>query len=163
MYSESVCMLLPIEDEDHSWRISFIIILIILCSISFPSPSLSLLSVFTAHTMKGLLLQPVFLTLLLVYFQSASAQCIPGFFEFTNQVVTPDYVTGYPLACVNGSYTPICNQTTLGPFELGYMCFFANSNTTGQFFLPLSPSFSFSPPSLSFSPPSPSLPLFKCL
>ena len=35
MYSESVCMLLPIEDEDHSWRISFIIILIILCSILF--------------------------------------------------------------------------------------------------------------------------------
>ena len=141
MYSESVCMLLPIEDEDHSWRISFIIILIILCSISFPSPSLSLLSVFTAHTMKGLLLQLVFLALLLVYFQSASAQqCIPGFFEFTNQVVTPDYVNGYPIACANGNYTPICNHTTLGPFELGYMCFFANSNTTGQFFL--SPSLS---------------------
>ena len=141
MHSESVrvsCLLKmkAIIDGLHSYCVLFL----------FPS---SLLSVFTAHTMKGLLLQLVFLTLLLVYFQSASAQCIPGFFEFTNEVVTPDYVTGYPLACANGIYTPICNQTTLGPFDLGYMCFFANSNTTGQFSLP---------PSL-FLPPSPSLPL----
>ena len=145
MHSESVCVCLPcllktktIVEGLHSFCVLFL----------FPS---SLLFIFTAHTMKGLLLQLVFLTLLLVYFQSASAQCIPGFFEFTNQVVTPDYVTGYPTACVNGSYTPICNQTTLGPFELGYMCFFANSNTTGQFSLP---------PSL-FLPPSPSLNVSK--
>ena len=124
----------------------------------FPS---SLLFVFTAHTMKGLLLQLVFLTLLLVYFQSASAQqCTPGFFEFTNQVVTPDYVTGYPTACVNGSYTPICNQTTLGLTELFYMCFLAGINTTGQFSLslPLSSSLPFYLPhpfSLLFLFPSP--------
>ena len=88
--------------------------------------------------MKGLLLQLVFLTLLLVYFQSASAQCTPGVFEFTNEVVTPDYVTGYPLACVNGSYTPICNQMTLGLTEIFYMCSSAGIDTTGQFSLSLS-------------------------
>ena len=132
MHSESVrvsCCLLKMKaiiNGLHSFCVLFL----------FPS---SLLSVFTAHTMKGLLLQLVFLALLLVYFQSASAQCISGFsFEFTNEVVTPDYVTGYPLACVNGSYTPICNQMTLGLTEIFYMCSSAGIDTTGQFSLSLS-------------------------
>ena len=67
MHSESVCVsccllkMKTIIEALHSFCVLFL----------FPS---SLLFIFTAHTMKGLLLQLVFLTLLLVYFQSASAQ-----------------------------------------------------------------------------------------
>lgn len=59
--------------------------------------------------------------------------CFPGQVQLTNSVnVSTDtgiaYV-GYPEVCVNGNFTPICNETELGAVELIFICAYQRKMT----------------------------------
>ena len=58
--------------------------------------------------------------------------CLTDESQFSSTVVTSEYVTGYPVVCVNGTFAPICIQETIGITELMELCYPFYDNITGQ-------------------------------
>lgn len=80
----------------------------------------------TEILMKGLDILALLLSI------TSTQSCLTDESQFSSTVVTSEYVTGYPVVCVNGTFAPICNQETIGITELMELCYPFYDNITGQ-------------------------------
>ena len=72
-------------------------------------------------SMKGLDILIIFGLFLICHQLSCAEDCTSGGLGFNSLVNENDYVTGYPIVCINGTYAPLCNQS-LGILDVRIFC-----------------------------------------